>query len=159
MIREYKTRDGRRAIVHSWEPDAYYPAKGLVQDMSIWHPCSWNTNGQAVGSYESRDDLQNFDAEIWKPVEKRKATKALQLLNWLRWVPVTERMPTEADANAFGDVEWWSKAENDIWQAQWNKPGEGPKAATHWRVWVTPDMDGHREIEMLLNDKADTRRQ
>ena len=50
----------------------------------------------------------------------------------LSWVPVTERMPTEEDANEYGDVDWSDG--KDVWEAHYTEPRE----ATHWRRIVLP---------------------
>lgn len=50
----------------------------------------------------------------------------------LSWIPVTERMPTEEDANEYGDVDWSDG--KDIWEAHYTEPRE----ATHWRRIVLP---------------------
>lgn len=50
----------------------------------------------------------------------------------LSWVPVTERMPTEEDADEHGDVDWSDGKE--IWEAHYTEPRE----ATHWRRIVLP---------------------
>jgi len=50
----------------------------------------------------------------------------------LSWIPVTERRPTEEDANEYGDVEYAEKGE--VYQSSFDKPRE----ATHWRRIVLP---------------------
>ena len=50
-----------------------------------------------------------------------------------RWIPVTERMPTEEDINAYGDVDWSDGKE--IWEGLYSRNDKG---ATHWRRIVLP---------------------
>ena len=50
----------------------------------------------------------------------------------LSWIPITERMPTKADANEYGDVDWSDG--KDLWEAHYTEPRE----ATHWRRIVLP---------------------
>lgn len=60
------------------------------------------------------------------------AQSALDELQSLRWVSVTERMPTLADASEFGDVEW---SDGDtIWECR----HDDPERATHWRKYTLP---------------------
>lgn len=51
----------------------------------------------------------------------------------LSWIPVTERRPTEDDANRCGDVEWSDGKE--IWEGCYSR---NDKEATHWRRIVLP---------------------
>jgi hypothetical protein len=53
----------------------------------------------------------------------------------LSWISVTERRPTEEDANEYGDVDWSDG--KDIWKSSFEDANED-KAATHWRRIVLP---------------------
>ncbi len=53
----------------------------------------------------------------------------------LSWISVTERRPTEEDANEYGDVDWSDG--KDIWESSFEDANED-KAATHWRRIVLP---------------------
>lgn len=58
--------------------------------------------------------------------------KEIAALRRLRWIPLTERMPTEDDANDSHDVEWSNSG--DIWQAHFTDS----ERATHWRPITLP---------------------
>jgi hypothetical protein len=60
------------------------------------------------------------------------AAAALDELQSLRWVHITERMPTLADSSEFGDVEW-SDGKN-VWECR----HDDPERATHWRKYTLP---------------------
>lgn len=53
-------------------------------------------------------------------------------LKTLRWVPLSERKPTAADASEFGDLEWSDG--KSIWECRF----DDPEKATHWRRYVLP---------------------
>jgi len=78
----------------------------------------------------TRHVLATRDAEV----EALKARIAL-----LDWVPVSERMPTEADASKNGYVEW---TDGKIrWDSQWGSQGGSPGVPnwTHWRRHSLPE--------------------
>lgn len=55
-------------------------------------------------------------------------------LNTLRWIPITERLPTIEDGDQFEDVEW--SCGKEIWHgsfknSDWHSP-------THWRRITLP---------------------
>ena len=52
----------------------------------------------------------------------------------LRWIPITERLPTIEDGNEFEDVEWSDG--KDIWQG--NYQCAHARSATHWRRITLP---------------------
>lgn len=55
-------------------------------------------------------------------------------LNTLRWIPISERLPTIEDGNEFEDVEWSDG--RDIWQGNYkNSRRHNP---THWRRITLP---------------------
>jgi hypothetical protein len=60
------------------------------------------------------------------------AASALEELQLLRWVPLSERKPTAADASEFGDLEWSDG--KSIWECRF----DDPEKATHWRRYVLP---------------------
>ena len=60
-----------------------------------------------------------------------------------QWIPLTERLPTEDDADRFGDVEWWCKSQG-IWQDWWDKERH-PHQPTHWRKIVTPEDEDNAQ--------------
>ena len=69
------------------------------------------------------------------PFEVVKASKMAELereLNALRWIPITERLPTIEDADEFEDVEWSDG--KDIWQGNYRNEDN----ATHWRRITLP---------------------
>lgn len=56
-------------------------------------------------------------------------------LNALRWIPITERLPTIEDGNGLEDVEWSDGA--GIWEGNYAKTWHRKKA-THWRRITLP---------------------
>lgn len=52
--------------------------------------------------------------------------------NELSWVPITERLPTEEDADEYGDVDWSDGVQS--YHCSFDKPFD----ATHWRRIVLP---------------------
>jgi hypothetical protein len=60
------------------------------------------------------------------------AAAALDELQSLRWVHITERMPTLADSSEFGDVEWSDG--KSVWECR----HDDPERATHWRKYTLP---------------------
>ena len=61
-------------------------------------------------------------------------------LNALRWIPITERLPTIEDGDQFEDVEWSDGA--GIWEGNYTKSyissAGHRKNATHWRSITLP---------------------
>ena len=55
-------------------------------------------------------------------------------LNALRWIPITERLPTIEDGDQFEDVEWSDG--KDIWQG--NYKNSRKHNTTHWRRITLP---------------------
>lgn len=55
-------------------------------------------------------------------------------LNTLRWIPLTERLPTIEDGNGFEDVEWSDG--HEIWQG--NYKNSRRHSPTHWRRITLP---------------------
>ena len=59
-----------------------------------------------------------------------------------RWIPVSERMPTEEDGDERGNVLWWSLIGEGgavIWE--WDTPPEyhGKIVRTHWQRITPPE--------------------
>lgn len=75
---------------------------------------------------EMREEFEGCDPAFARTLERE--------LNALRWIPITERMPTIEDGNGFEDVEWSDG--HEIWQGNYkNSRKHNP---THWRRITLP---------------------
>lgn len=78
--------------------------------------------------WESESDYDAY-------VGMRKLAHQLEReLNALRWIPITERLPTIDDGNGFEDVEWSDG--HEIWQG--NYKNSRKHSPTHWRRITLP---------------------
>lgn len=69
----------------------------------------------------------------WETPENSFVLQMFHRLLELSWIPVTERRPTEEDADSFGQVDW--SDDKDVWESSFE---DEDKTATHWRRIVLP---------------------
>lgn len=66
--------------------------------------------------------------------------RLLELHELTRWIPVSERLPTEADADRHGYVLWWSEDEVALPVAHyWDFTGVPKYHFTHWKRITPPE--------------------
>lgn len=131
--------------MNTQKPDYGEPWKMLSREVGDFmaHPAPHDTNNKQVC-----DPYRNgLVEECQKRAERIVAcvnalagvpdpAAELARLRRLDWTPVTERLPTQEDADQFGDVEW-SEGEC-IWQGHYKFDDKAAKKATHWRPITLP---------------------
>lgn len=72
----------------------------------------------------------NYNVAVSFNENQAKYIESLGLM--IGWIPVTERLPKEGDANEFGDVMVWLRSvrTNSLWR--WTMVTDHPDAVTHW---------------------------
>ena len=90
--------------------------------LTVWK--KWDAVEAAVRKHPDCLVGQNISDTVLRFIKERDE---------LSWVPVTERIPTEEDANQYGDVDWSDGKE--IWEGLYSRNNKG---ATHWRRIVLP---------------------
>ena len=82
-------------------------------------------------------------AEIMAPYSdlKERIINRLRVIHEeTRWIPVSERMPTEEDADRHGYVLWWSEDEVALPVAHyWDFTGVPKYHFTHWQRITIPE--------------------
>lgn len=79
-----------------------------------------------------QDDIYITEGEMAMCEFARSLEAKLALLDWRT---VAAGLPSEEDADEFGDVEWSDG--HDIWQAGWAR---SPHQPTHWRPISLPSI-------------------
>lgn len=75
---------------------------------------------------ELREEFEGCDPDFTRTLERE--------LNTLRWIHITERLPTIEDGDQFEDVEW--SCGKETWQG--NYKNSHKHSPTHWRRITLP---------------------
>ena len=100
---------------------------------------------RAIQWLEGLERLHIGDSESkhFSRLHKECAANCRVLLDALRWVPCSERMPTEDDADEKGNVLcFWTDGAIETYQArwveEWNSDRNHKDKITHWRPLPAP---------------------
>lgn len=97
---------------------------GLLQKIDRFEDTLMRINSHCVKSFPNCNG-KKLEALVKQGFEE---------LYSLRWIPITERLPTIEDGNGFEDVEWSDG--HEIWQG--NYKNSRRHSPTHWRRITLP---------------------
>jgi hypothetical protein len=89
---------------------------------------------------ECLEVLQSAEGDAFVGMRLNISALADRIHELTRWIPVSERMPTEEDGDRYGLVLKWDSITGSVQVDSWNHFGTHNVCFTHWQR-ITPPED------------------